>query len=157
MNWQKQAQDLIQSWTSSQEQIWQTWQNSLQAGGAKGPGELWTQAVSTWEHAMGNAWDAQAKMMEMWRSSADKIPGDLPPEVKQQTQQMQELMESWTQMQRTLWDNWVAGLKNADASEMGSAWQQYGEEFTAALRESMDKVRAAQQDLMQKVSAKAKK
>lgn len=157
MNWQNQSQEFIRSWTEAQGKIWDTWQSSFQSRAqALPPNEMWTQAVETWERAIDNAWNAQAHMLEMWRSGTDKMT-DVPDEVKDQTKQVQEMMESWSRMQRKLWDNWVTGLKNADAKKMGEAWQAYGSEFTQAMQDHMEQVLSAQKELIERFAEKAAK
>lgn len=157
MNWQNQSQEFIRSWTEAQGKIWETWQSSFQTRPqALPPTEMWTRAVETWERAIDSAWDAQAQVMEMWRSGTDKMT-DAPDDVKAQAKQVQDMMESWSRMQRKLWDNWVTGLKNADAAKMGEAWQTYGAEFSGAMQEHMDQVMAAQKELIERFSNKVSK
>ena len=81
MNWATQSEEMLKSWTESQQKMWDSWMKMMTPTGAQSSmSDLWTQSVEAWEAAIKNAAGTQTEWMKMWLESLEDMP-NVPDEV----------------------------------------------------------------------------
>jgi hypothetical protein len=138
MDWSKQANEMIKTWTGTQQKVWETWMSSMQqlAAAPQSP-EVWQKTVETWRGTVKQALESQVELTRLWAEgvaasavnmpAAPSVPG-LPAAVNpstamvEWTRQMLELTRSWTETQVRFSENWFDLLKKAEPAAMAQSW-----------------------------------
>ena len=141
MNWNKQMEEMVGTWTDMQRQMWDKWAQSVKGFG--GPGEqgtqLWQQGykknLDAWEQSVHEALNAQAQWTQSWSEqlSADEAGSEA---TAQWIEQVQEMMKGWTAAQTQLWNAWFESVKHLDASQAAGRWESEGQQVLAAWQEA---------------------
>jgi hypothetical protein len=170
MDWTKQANDMLKTYTSTQQKIWETWVSSMQLVATPQSAEAWQKTVDTWRGTVKYALEQQLELTRLWAESVAtssvnmpsvpgmpgmpgmptmtgmaSIPGmpsipGVPTNAVDWARQMLEMTRTWTDTQVRFSDNWFDMLKKADPSMMTQSW-----DMTQA-----QKVMASWQDATQK-------
>ena len=105
MNWATQSEEMLKSWTESQQKMWDSWMKMMTPTGAQSSmSDLWTQSVEAWEAAIKNAAGTQTEWMKMWLESLEDMP-NVPDEVIKMAEQAVEMNRQWVANQEKLWEN----------------------------------------------------
>ena len=119
---QQQPQEVTQSWAEAQRRLWDGWLEALRQAGTSlspantgNPGQLWARALETWEPFVRQSLDTQSTAMQAWIDGLAAAP-NVPPHVRTQLQQLQELTRGWTETQRQLWEAMFAAVRQFAAS-----------------------------------------
>ena len=140
MSQHEQIGALIESWTRSQQQIWENWMVTLKkfsAGGAAQP--TLHEGLERWQESVNHTLDAQAQAMTAWASQIANVEG-APPETARWAQEGVKLVEQWTAAQRSLWHQWFGMLGKTVESggtppgtdqfkQFMSGWEQVGKQM----------------------------
>ncbi|MBX0327111.1 hypothetical protein K2Z83_05370 [Oscillochloris sp. ZM17-4] len=140
MDWTKQANDMVKTWTGTQQKVWDTWLNSMQLVATPQSPESWQKMVETWRGTVKQALESQMQLTQMWAESVaaasvsmpsvpgmpampnmPSIPG-VPGTAVEWTRQMLEMTRTWTDTQVRFSENWFDLLKKADPTAMGQGW-----------------------------------
>ena len=147
MDWAKQSEEMMKTWTETQKKMWDNWLDTMQkAAGQNQAAEMWQKTVDTWEQTVNSTLDAQAEWTKMWADSLDSldVKADMPKEVADWAKQAQDMAKNWGETQRQMWQGWFDLVKKADAPKMAEAWGQEGQKAFAAWQESAQKMMDAQ-------------
>ncbi len=117
---------LIEHWTRSQQQIWETWMETL-GKSATGGAQLPTlhQGMESWQSSVNHTLDTQAEALQAWVSQVGNIEG-ASPEAKRWAEEGAKMLEQWTAAQRGLWQQWFQMMGKAME---GSGAQPGGDQF----------------------------
>ena len=97
---------LVESWTKTQQKIWNDWMETLQKSTGGGSAQqTWQQGLQRWQEAVQQTLDAQDKAMQSWAEQVGKVEGT-PPEAKKWTEDGVAMVQQWTAAQRGLWEQW---------------------------------------------------
>jgi hypothetical protein len=137
MDWSKQANEMIKTWTGSQQKVWETWLNSMQVMGSPQSPEAWQKTVETWRGTVKQALESQVELTRLWAEgvaassvnmpsmpgmpSMPSMPG-MPTNAVDWTRQMLELTRTWTDTQMRFSENWFDQLKKADPTTFAQVW-----------------------------------
>ena len=147
MDWNTQAQEMMQTWINSQKKMWDTFSASM-PGFEKAPSQkAWEQMIAFGEETLKNALDAQAEWMRSWSESTAAIP-DMPEAASKSMEQFQEMMKRWNETQAQSWRAWFEMLKTFDPARMGGAWTVGAANPFAAWQDTTKKMMDAQLDWM---------
>ncbi|MEI7771175.1 MAG: hypothetical protein WCI67_14375 [Chloroflexales bacterium] len=140
MDWTKQANDMIKTWTGTQQKVWDAWLNSAQLAAAPQSAESWQKIVETWRGTVKQALESQLQLTQLWAEgvaaasvSLPSVPGlprlpslpslpGVPTTPVEVTRQILEMTRSWTDTQVRFSENWFDVLKKVDPSALSQSW-----------------------------------
>ncbi len=146
MDWTKQANDMLKTFTSTQQKVWESWVSSSQVVSASPSPEAWQKTVDTWRGTVKYALEQQLELTRLWAesvavssvnvpniSSIPGIPGvpgmpglpalpGVPANAVEWTRQMLDMTRTLTETQVRFSDNWFDMLKKADPSTLATTW-----------------------------------
>lgn len=137
MDWQKQANDMIKTWTGTQQKVWETWVSSMQLMATPQSPEAWQRTVETWRGTVRQALESQVELTRLWAEgvgasavsmpSAPTIPGvpampGATAGMVEWTRQMLEMTRTWTETQVRFSETWFDLLKKAEPGMMAQSW-----------------------------------
>jgi hypothetical protein len=143
MDWQKQANDMIKSWTGTQQKVWETWVSSMQLMTTPTSPEAWQKTVETWRGTVKQALESQVELTRLWAEGVaaaavsmpstpgmpgmpgmPAMPGMPSPTtgMVEWTRQMLEMTRSWTETQVRFSETWFDLLKKAEPGTLAQSW-----------------------------------
>lgn len=148
MDWNKQASEMMKSWTGTQQQVWETWMTSMQLMSAPQNPEAWQKSVESWRGTVKHALSAQVELTRIWAESvasaavsmpnAPTIPGmptmpmmptmpgmlnpTSPTALVEWSRQMLEMTRNWSDSQQRFLDGWFEMLKKSDPRTLAASW-----------------------------------
>lgn len=139
MDWQKQMEEAMSTWTETQRRLWDQWFEAMRGGGA-GTGSweemraVQQRQVEAWEEAVREALERQQQWIGGLSGGADPSGW---------ATQMQQMMRAWTEAQSELWRNWLErteqmqpGVRDMpwyrNAQQVLDAWEQAAKQATSA-------------------------
>lgn len=121
MDWSKKAEEVLKTWTTSQQSMWDSWIKTVQGIGSNTAGDTWGKSVETWEESVKRVLEAQNAWTQFLAESIASVPG-----TNQQTtdwsKQLLDMSKRWTDTQNQLWDNWFATVKKTDPTTLVQNW-----------------------------------
>lgn len=138
MDWQKQANEMIRTWTGTQQKVWETWTSSMQLMATPQSPEAWQRTVETWRGTVKQALESQVELTRLWAEgvaasavnmpSTPSVPGvpAMPAgssaAMVEWTRQMLEMTRAWTETQVRFSENWFELLKKAEPGALSQSW-----------------------------------
>jgi exonuclease VII large subunit len=132
MDWSDKVQEMMQSWTRSQQQMWSQWLDGVQSRGPDATFDSWNRTIDTWQESVNNTLDAQFRWMQTWAENLTNAEGSTES-VGEWAARSQDGMARWYETQRTLWENWFEILRKSgpdsishssqEADQMLEAWK----------------------------------
>jgi hypothetical protein len=137
MDWTKQANDMLKTYTSTQQKVWESWVSSMQVMATPQSPEAWQKTVDTWRGTVKYALEQQLELTRLWAESVatssvnmpsmPSVPGmpampGVPATAVEWTRQMLEMTRTWTETQVRFSENWFEMLKKAEPSALGQSW-----------------------------------
>lgn len=141
-NWYQQSQDMMKTWMDMQQQM----MNSMMQGAAnpQTSTEGYEQALQGWENAFKNAMETQALLTRMW--ARNMTVGMSGQAAESFTKSMEQMTNTWTEMQAMMLSNWFMVLRMMNPANMQ-------EQSTTAMQqwqESMAQMTQMQMEMSQK-------
>lgn len=143
MDWPKQTQEMMKSWTETQQKMWDSWLQTLGANGKSKATDAWQQTLDTWQKSVNNTLAAQSRLMQMWVDSLNNAKGNLD-QVTEWVTQAEEMTRRMNDAQKQLWDNCFETLKKADLGQMPAPWEEEGQKLFETWQESARQAMEAQ-------------
>jgi hypothetical protein len=173
MDWTKQTNDMIKTWTNTQQKVWDAWLSSAQlATTAPQSPETWQKVVETWRGTVKQALESQLQLTQLWAEgvaaasvSMPSIPGmptlpgmpsmpgmpsipGIPTTPVEVTRQILDLTRTWTDTQVRFSENWFDVLKKIDPSALSTAWDPaQAQKIVATWQDATQKAIEAQNEL----------
>lgn len=168
MDWTKQANDMIKTWTGTQQKVWDTWLNSMQLMSTPQSPEAWQKMVETWRGTVKQALESQMQLTQMWAESVaaasvnmpnmpnmPTVPG-VPGTAVEWTRQMLEMTRAWTDTQVRFSENWFDLLKKADPAAITQGWDMgQAQKIMATWQDAAQKALEAQNEFSRMVVSAA--
>jgi polyhydroxyalkanoate synthesis regulator protein len=132
MDWLKRSQDMINSWMETQQKMWKSFTDAAEMPDMAS----WDKLMKTWENSLKNFVESQALWARSWVRNASEqfdVPG-----ADMFVKAVEEMTNTWTEMQQQLWRNWFEMMKNFDPSKMTPGFQ---EEATKAMQGWQDQMK----------------
>ncbi|MCK8515325.1 hypothetical protein M0534_03110 [Methylonatrum kenyense] len=152
MSGKNQMEDMLTSWTKTQQEMWDKWMQSVRQFSSGGglPGNEAVQAqyqeqLAAWEQSVKQALEAQAQ----WASKLSEQSGaeqQMPAAMKDLNARMQEMMKNWTQSQEKLWSAWFESMRTMDPKPGVEQWEEQSREVMEAWQQAAER---AQETLQQ--------
>lgn len=116
MDWNQQAQEMVNNWTESQKRLMDAYFESMTEM-SKSPSErFWDQTIATGKQAINNTLSTQREWVSAWVENLKNIQG-LPSQAVDSAEQYRDMTNSWLDSQGQLWNSWFDMLKNIDMSQ----------------------------------------
>jgi len=117
----KQGNDLLTTWTQTQQKLWESLaaalSNSRSAEGQELVKAAHRGGLAAWEAAVNQSLRAQETWLEQWFRNASMTN----PELSRAAEQLQEIMRCWVSTQGQLWENWFELLRtHSSTAEQGA-------------------------------------
>lgn len=165
MDWAKQANDMIKTWTGTQQKVWESWMSSMQAMATPQSPEAWQKTVETWRGTVRYALEQQVELTRLWAESVaaasvnmpsmpgmaamPSLPG-VPTTPVEWTRQMLEMTRAWAETQMRFSENWFDILKKAEPMMMAQTWDMtQAQKVMATWQEAAQKAVEAQTQFSQ--------
>jgi len=142
MDWTKQTEEMIKTWTDAQRKMWDSWMGAMKSGDASG---AWAQTVEPWQKAVEQALEAQVAWIRSVAESVPSAPG-ATKEMSEWSQQMLEMMQRWTEAQKPMWERWFETLKSANVMDMAGTGAEEAKKVAQAWQDAAKKALEAQQE-----------
>src|SRR5690348_3187860 len=112
----------MQNWAETQRRLWDGWMSAMtqavggvpQGNGAN-PSQFLGRALDTWEPFVRETLDAQSSAVKSWVEGLMAAP-NIPPQMRTQLEQLQEMTRGWTETQRQMWDAMFAAVRQLPAA-----------------------------------------
>ena len=137
MDWTKQANDMLKTFTSTQQKVWESWVSSVQTSATTPSTEVWQKTVDTWRSTVRYALEQQLELTRLWAESVavssvnvpnlgvlpgmPAIPG-VPATAVEWTRQLLDVTRTMTDTQVRFSENWFEMLKKAEPSTLALNW-----------------------------------
>lgn len=157
MDWQKQANDMIKSWTGTQQKVWETWVSSMQLMASPQSPEAWHKTVETWRGTVKQALESQVELTRLWAEgvaaasvsmpSTPGVPGmpGMAMTTVEWTRQMLEMTRAWTETQVRFSETWFDMLKKAEPGMIAQTWDAtQAQKFMSSWQDATQKAVEAQ-------------
>lgn len=137
MDWTKQANEMLKTFTSTQQKVWESWISSMQMMATPQSPEAWQKTIDTWRGTVKYALEQQLELTRLWAESVaassvnapslPSIPGmpampGVSTTTVEWTRQMLEMTRTWTDTQVRFSENWFEILKKAEPGVMAQNW-----------------------------------
>jgi hypothetical protein len=137
MDWTKQANDMLKTFTSTQQKVWESWVSSMQLVSSPQSPEAWQKTVDTWRGTVKYTLEQQLELTRLWAESVatasvnvPNIPGipgmpalpGVPASAVEWTRQMLDVTRTWTETQVRFSENWFELLKKSEPSTLAVNW-----------------------------------
>jgi hypothetical protein len=126
MDWTKQANDMIKTWTGTQQRVWESWVETMQVGTGVPNQDAWNKTVETWRNTVKQALEAQNELARLWSESVNALPGtagaQTPASVAEFTRNLLEMTKVFTETQTRFSENYFEMLKKADVDALVRSW-----------------------------------
>ena len=122
MNWQKQTEEMIHSWTEAQRRLVDQWLESVQ-GVAPGADKLkadYHRQIDAWEEAVGEMLRRQQELADSMSGSAANLEA-APELAKEWVDRSQQMMQNWTDTQMRFMQEWVEHMAKQPGSSSDSS------------------------------------
>ncbi|WP_290652309.1 hypothetical protein [Aquisalimonas sp.] len=150
MDWNKQMEQLVSSWTETQRKMWDSWLATVKQfsenlpEGAGGAGASYKANLEAWEKAVRQALEAQNEWAKRFSTQAGQ---QSPESMEQWSKQVQEMMKGWTESQQQLWDAWLSSMRKMDMSEMSSQWEKESRQVMEAWQQAAQRAQETMVEL----------
>jgi hypothetical protein len=155
MEWAKQSEDMLKTWTESQKKLWDEWTKAMPSFGKSPSTEVWEKTVEAWRQTVQRLLDAQIEAMHQWAEHFTTGKGT-PQETAEWAKQGQEMLTRLAETQKQLWESWFDVVKKFDASNMMN-WPRDGQKFIQTWQETIQKAFDAQADWVRTTAQTRKK
>lgn len=117
MDWTKQTDDLIKTWTGAQQRMMDAWLGAMQGFKVTQVSETYQKSLEAWKTEVHRALDAQLKWAQTWSDSVNSTSSAVP-QMGEMSKQMLDTMKRWTETQSDLWDRWFEAAQKVDPSAL---------------------------------------
>ena len=143
IDWAKQSEDILQSWTDTQKRLLKGWgetagKNATQTEVA----DTWRKAVDTWEGAVKNGLEAQLGWSRSATESLRAVP-NVPKGLIDWSEQTLALGDRWHASQQQLWENYFGIVRKAIPVKMLGTFDDENQKFFTAWQEAVERVVSA--------------
>jgi hypothetical protein len=116
-DWTKQADEMVKSWTGTQQKMWESWLNMMQGMGTNQPGDMWEKAADNWYTSMKSVLEAQVTWSQFLADSVASNAGS-NKQLADMSQQVVDMTRRWSETQMQVLNTWVDEVKKNDPSQM---------------------------------------
>ena len=144
-DWNKQADEVMKTWTKAQQDLWDTWRRSMPLAGAAQADENWNKAVTFWKEAVDRSLNTQMEWTKMWVDSI-KAQKTMPKEMEAWTDQMLATMQTWNESQATFWENMLESVQKMTPERLRQQVEEGAQQAFQSWQDAMQRAISAQQE-----------
>lgn len=115
-DWTEQFTEFQQMWMDQQQKLMSNWIETLQQTGVASTHAAWKQAVDTMEQQVNTVLDNERKSLKTLMEQAQEIE-NTPKELGEWERQIEQGIDTWTDLQQRVWRLWFDMLRNTVPSE----------------------------------------
>ena len=144
IDWAKQSEDILQSWTDTQKRLLKGWGETAGKNTAQTEvADTWRKAVDAWDGAVKNGLEAQ---LEWARSATDSLRAvpNVPKDLIDWSEETQALGDRWNAAQLQLWESYFGMVRKAVPVKILGTFDDENQKLFTAWQEAVDKVVSAQ-------------
>ncbi|MGH7771562.1 MAG: hypothetical protein ACREQA_04940 [Candidatus Binatia bacterium] len=139
MEWTKQTEEMVKSWTEAQTKMWNDWLKGMQGFARSQPSQVWGKTVEAWDESVRKALDTQVEWTQRWAENFTTGKG-APKEMVDWAKQGQEMIRRWADTQKQLWASWFEIVKKLEPSSApGVDWSREGQKLVQGWQEAIQK------------------
>jgi len=139
MEWTKQSEEMLKTWTDTQTKMWNDWLKAIQGFGKSPSSQVWDKTLDAWDESIKKILDAQSDWSKRWTESFTASQGT-PKEMVEWAKQGQEMSSRWTETQRQLWTSWFQVVRKLDpTATTGMSWAGEGQKFLQGWQDAIQK------------------
>ena len=143
-DWTKQADEVMNTWTKAQQDLWDAWRRSMPAPGAAN--ESWGKTLDFWKQAVDRSLGAQAEWARLWAESIKGQKG-MPKEIEGWTDQMLATVQTWNRAQADFWERMLESVQTMSPDALQQRVEQGAQAAFDNWQEAMKRAIAAQEEL----------
>ena len=144
-DWNKQADEVMKTWTKAQQDLWDTWRRSMPLAGATQADDNWNKAVSFWKEAVDRSLNTQMEWTKMWVDSI-KAQKTMPKEMEAWTDQMLATMQTWNESQATFWENMLESVQKMTPERLRQQVEEGAQQAFTSWQDAMQRAISAQEE-----------
>lgn len=144
MSWDKQMEEIVNSWTDMQRRMWNGWMESVTQFSREQPqsrgitGADYQKHLQAWEASVKEALEAQSQWARRWSETVGREEPTTDM-AAQWTEKLQEMMKGWTDSQYQLWEAWFESIRNMDPERAKDQWGKEGEQVMEAWHQAAER------------------
>jgi len=155
MEWVKQSEEMLKTWTDAQKKVWDDCMEALQGFGKSPSTKVWEKTVDTWNQTIQKSLDAQVEGARHWVKNFTTAKST-PQETAEWAKQGQEMIMRLMETQKQLWETWFEFVKKLDVSNMMN-WTRDGQKFIQSWKETIQEAFEAQAESLRTTGQARKK
>lgn len=157
MDWTKQANEMMKTFTGTQQKIWESWSESVRAT-SNPNSESWQKTVESWQGTVNQAIAAQVELTRLWTESVAALPTQVgvsaPAGMSEWSKSVLEMTKVFSESQTQFSQNWFEMLKKTEPSALAQAWSpEQAEKILATWQDAAKKAAEAQGELSKMVTS----
>ncbi len=141
--WTKQTEDVLRTWADTQKKLWGSWLEFAEQQTAQAPiADTWRKTVDAWEAAVKSGLQAQ---LDFARSVSDQVAAvkDVPKDVRDWSEQTQQLGARWNSAQKQLWESYFEMVRKAAPGSIVGRFDEENQKLFKVWQEAVEKIAAA--------------
>lgn len=147
MDWTKQVDEMVKTWTGAQQKMWENWIEAMQMmSSPQSAGNVWEKTVDAWRETVKKALESQVSWTKLWAENMTANP-NTPKEMGDWAKQVLDMTQAWTDAQAQMSDNWFEVMKKADPMTVAKLWDQdQAKKMLQAWQDASQKAMEAQRE-----------
>jgi hypothetical protein len=144
----RQGEQLVTNWIETQQRLLTSWLDTVRNAGGATNSTLWNNTLDAWQRSIQQTLDTQVQWIDNWIQQLKTVEG-IPPQMRAQIQQGEELFRRWTQAQRQLWQGWFEIVKQFSTTTGTGAGGQTGQQMVQAWQQMTTRMLETQKEWIQ--------
>lgn len=156
MDWSKQAQDMMKTWTDTQQKIMDSMVKTMKEMNTGPTASTWETTIENWEKSVRNFLQTQADWANMWPRGLNSMP-NVPGQNMDWQQQIQQMVRLMTEYQEQFWTGWFTVLKRLDPAKTSESFNSDMQKMVESWIENAQRMLAMQAEWLRNVVPAADK
>ena len=156
MNWNQQVEDMMKTWTDTQEKVWNDFFNSVQGMSKSQSARMWESTLGVGEDMLTNMFKMQSEWLAAWVNGLAGMEG-VPAQAVESARQFQEMATRWNKTQADLLKNWFGMLKKFAPTRPTDAWTEMPQNMFKSWQDTTESIMDAQVNWMRSWMGQARK
>ena len=143
MDWNQQVEDMMKTWTATQEKAWDNFFNTVQGMSKSQSSRMWESTLGVGEDMFKNMFTMQTEWLSAWVNGLAGMEG-VPAQAVESARQFQEMAARWNKTQAELLKNWFGMLKKFAPAHPTDAWAEMPQNMFTAWQDTTESIMDAQ-------------
>lgn len=156
MNWNQQVEEMMKTWTTTQEKTWKDFFDTMQGMGKSQSTRMWESTLSMGEEMLKNTLKTQSEWLAAWVDGLASMEG-VPAPAVESARQFQEMAVRWNKTQAELLGNWFGMMKKFAPARPTDAWAEAPQNMVKTWQDTTQSIMDAQAKWMRSWMSQGKK